>query len=89
MTRAPVVPVGLWGTDEVWPRSSRLPRFDGRRPVITVTVGPPVALTYEDPDDDTRRIMAAIVELLPPEARERRIPTEERAGPHLPARLPG
>ena len=25
MTRAPVVPIGLWGTEKVWPRSSRLP----------------------------------------------------------------
>ena len=77
-TRAPVVPVGLWGTDEVWPRSSRLPKLDARRPVITVTVGRPVTLTYDDPDDDTARIMAAIVDLLPPEARQRRIPTEEQ-----------
>ena len=41
-----------------------------------VTVGPPVPLTYGDPDADTERIMAAIVDLLPPEARQRRIPTE-------------
>ena len=25
MTGAPVVPVGLWGTEQVWPRSARLP----------------------------------------------------------------
>ena len=25
MTGAPVIPVGLWGTEKVWPRSSRLP----------------------------------------------------------------
>ena len=27
MTKAPVVPVGLWGAEKVWPRSSRLPRI--------------------------------------------------------------
>ena len=26
-TRAPVIPVGLWGTEKVWPRNSRLPRL--------------------------------------------------------------
>src|SRR5207244_8627099 len=25
MTRAPVVPIGLWGTEKVWPRSARVP----------------------------------------------------------------
>ena len=25
MTKAPVIPIGLWGTEKVWPRSSRLP----------------------------------------------------------------
>ena len=25
MTKAPVIPIGLWGTERVWPRSSRLP----------------------------------------------------------------
>ena len=36
-----------------------------------------VNLTRDDPDDDTKRIMAAIMELLPPESRVRREPTEE------------
>jgi putative phosphoserine phosphatase / 1-acylglycerol-3-phosphate O-acyltransferase len=76
LTRAPVVPVGLWGTEAVWPRSSRLPRLEGRRPIVTVTVGPPVPLTYAGPEADTQRIMAAIVDLLPPEAQQRRVPTE-------------
>jgi putative phosphoserine phosphatase/1-acylglycerol-3-phosphate O-acyltransferase len=77
MTRAPVVPVGLWGTERVWPRSARLPSFDLTRPLITVRVGSPVPLVYDDPDSDTKRIMAAIVDLLPPEARQRRTPTEQ------------
>jgi putative phosphoserine phosphatase/1-acylglycerol-3-phosphate O-acyltransferase len=76
LTRAQVIPVGLWGTERVWPRSARLPSFDLRRPLITVRVGPPVTLAYDDPDVDTRRIMAGIADLLPPEARQRRTPTE-------------
>ena len=27
MTRVPVIPVGLWGTEKVWPRSARLPNM--------------------------------------------------------------
>ncbi len=78
MTRAPVIPIGLWGTEQVWPRNARLPRIDPlRRPGVTVRVGPPVELTYDDPDTDTKRIMAALMELLPPESRQRQRPTDE------------
>jgi putative phosphoserine phosphatase/1-acylglycerol-3-phosphate O-acyltransferase len=77
-TGAPVIPVGLWGTEKVWPRSSRLPRFSlTDRPLVTATVGPPVELKYRSPDADTKRIMKAISALLPPEARRRRTPTPE------------
>ncbi len=76
-TGAPVIPVGLWGTEVVWPRSRRLPRFDfAERPTIRVRVGDPVPLRHRSLDADTKRIMAALVEQLPPEARIRRSPTE-------------
>ena len=29
MTKAPVIPIGLWGTEKVWPRSERMPRRAG------------------------------------------------------------
>ncbi len=78
MTGAPVIPIGLWGTEQVWPRSARLPRIPlGSRPSVTAVVGPPVELPHHDHDDDTKRIMAAIVDLLPPEAREEKVPTDE------------
>ncbi len=79
MTKAPVIPIGLWGTEHVWPRSARLPNVTniGNPPVVRTRVGPPVALTYDDPKADTERIIEAIVALLPPEARERRQPTPE------------
>ncbi len=77
-TRAPVIPVGLWGTEQVWPRSSRLPKLSlADRPLVTATVGEPIELKYRSPDADTRRIMKAIADLLPPEARRRRTPTAE------------
>lgn len=78
-TRAPVIPVGLWGTERVWPRSSRLPNLANLvdPPEVSATVGPPVELKYRDPGADTRRIMKAITALLPDEARRRRIPSAE------------
>jgi len=79
LTRAPVVPIGLWGTERVWPRSARLPRLFNiaDAPTVTAAVGPPVELKNRSLDADTKRIMAAIVDLLPPEARRRRTPTAD------------
>lgn len=78
MTQAPVIPLGLWGTEKVWPRSSRLPHLNPlNRPLVTVRAGPPVSLTYGDPDVDTKAIMMSIVDLLPDEAKVRHEPTPE------------
>lgn len=78
MSKAPVIPLGIWGTENVWPRSSRLPNMNPlNRPLVTVRAGPPVALAYDNPEVDTKSIMADIVELLPPEAKVRREPTPE------------
>lgn len=77
-TNAPVIPVGLWGTEKVWPRSSRLPKFSlTNRPLVTATVGAPVPLKYRSADADTKRIMKAISAVLPPEARRQHTPTDE------------
>jgi putative phosphoserine phosphatase / 1-acylglycerol-3-phosphate O-acyltransferase len=77
--RAPVIPIGLWGTEAVWPRSSKVPNVLNltNPPTIQVRVGHPVELAYDDIRADTERIMEAIMSLLPPEAREEREPTEE------------
>jgi putative phosphoserine phosphatase/1-acylglycerol-3-phosphate O-acyltransferase len=79
MTTAPVIPVGLWGTEKVWPRSSRLPNVLNITdpPEVRIRVGEPVELKYRSLDADTKRIMAAITALLPPEARRRHTPTPE------------
>jgi putative phosphoserine phosphatase/1-acylglycerol-3-phosphate O-acyltransferase len=79
MTGVPVIPVGLWGTEKVWPRSSQLPRIPvpgATKPVVTATVGKPFRVTSDDPDVATKQIMDAIVELLPAEARQPYTPTE-------------
>ncbi len=79
LSGAEVIPVGLWGTEKVWPRSSRVPKLFNvtDAPVVTATVGPAVGLKRKSVKADTKRIMAAIMDLLPPEAREPRDPTPE------------
>ncbi len=78
-TGAPVVPIGLWGTERVWPRSSKVPIMTAlpHPPRVTVTVGEPVPLELEDAVADTTALMAAIADLLPDEARMPHIPTAE------------
>ena len=78
LTGAPVIPVGLWGTEKVWPRSARVPNVLNvvTPPLVTVTVGKQVPLKHKSPKADTARIMAAITDLLPPESREPHEPTE-------------
>jgi len=79
MTGAPVIPVGLWGTERVWPRSARVPDMLNvtSRPKVTARVGDPVELKYKSPNADTKRIMKAISALLPPEGRKRHDPTPD------------
>ena len=80
MTGAPVIPVGLWGTEQVWPRSARLPNMLNitNPPKVTVRVGNPVKLKYQNPDHDTKAIMKAIMDLMPAESRKQITPTAEQ-----------
>ena len=87
-TGATVVPVGLWGTENVWPRSARLPDFTLVRhpPTITVRIGKPIPLSLTDAKADTTAIMEAISALLPPEGRVRHEPTAEELARSKPPR---
>ena len=86
MTGAPVVPVGLWGTERVWPRSARLPNVVNvlHPPAVRVRVGKPVNLALADPRVDTESIMAAIVAQLPAEAQRPYDPTPEEVARTFP-----
>jgi len=79
MTGAPVVPIGLWGSERVWPRSARVPNVTNvlRPPLVRVRVGTPVPLGLADATADTAAVMDAISALLPAEARRRHEPTAE------------
>ncbi len=78
-TGAPVIPVGLWGTEKVWPRSAKLPDVANLQhpPTVRIRVGPAVPLGLHDAAADTAVLMAAITDLLPPEARLPHQPTAE------------
>ncbi|MFT3854308.1 MAG: HAD-IB family hydrolase [Ilumatobacteraceae bacterium] len=86
MSKAPVIPIGIWGTEKVWPRSARLPNVLRvvDPPLVTVRVGAPVKLGYRSADADTKRIMTAIMDLLPAESREHREPTAAQLAATLP-----
>lgn len=80
LTGVPVIPVGLWGTERVWPRSARLPNVlnIANPPTVRIRIGPPVkGLKRTSLDADTKRIMKAIVAQLPSEARTKREPSDE------------
>lgn len=66
-TGAPVIPVGLWGTEAVWPRSSKVPLAWNvlRPPGVQVRAGPPVTLGLTDAAADTSTLLRSIEALLP------------------------
>ncbi|HEU5150880.1 MAG TPA: HAD-IB family hydrolase [Iamia sp.] len=86
MTKAPVIPIGLWGTERVWPRNARFPDVTNITdpPTVRIRVGPPVDMKHRSLDADTTRMMAAIVDLLPAAARRHREPTPEEIARALP-----
>nr|WHW29309.1 putative HAD-IB family hydrolase [uncultured bacterium] len=90
LSGAPVIPIGLWGTEQVWPRSAKLPRMTlTDRPLVTANVGTRIELGLEDPDADTKQIMQALIDLLPPEAREHRTPSPEELARTFPSGYTG
>ena len=87
-TEAPVVPIALWGTDRIWPRSHRLPRIGelvARRPVYA-KVGEPMYLKLPPGQTEnsavyhelTQQVMERIRDLLPEEVRDPAPPTQEQ-----------
>lgn len=79
-TGVPVVPIGVWGTEKVWPRSSRFPDVTNvfHPPKVRVRVGHPVELGGDDMVGDTEALMDAISSCLPKAARKHVKPTPEQ-----------
>ncbi len=89
-TGAPVLPVGLWGTERVWPRSAKTPNVTTLLdpPSISVSIGPAVELSGVDASENTESIMGAIVGQLPAEAHEFHEPTDEELARTFPSGRP-
>ena len=91
MSGAPVIPMGLWGTEKVWPRNAKIPNLWNVTdpPDVRIRVGAPVPLGLADPGIDTDHLMAAIVDLLPPEAHEWHEPTADQLAAAMPSNRKG
>ncbi len=87
-TGVPVVPVGIWGTERVWPRSARVPNMANlaHPPKVRVRIGRSLDISGSDAHDETERLMSAISALLPKEARKRHEPTAEELRRSYPPR---
>jgi len=87
-TGSPVVPIGLWGTEKVWPRNASLPSFDPtNRPEVSATIGEPLVLLDTDQArENTATIMTAISELLPDVARKPYNPTADELAATIPSK---
>ncbi len=83
----PVVPVAVWGTEAVWPRSSRMPNMVNllHPPTVHVRMGDPLTLDSGDPHADTERLMTAIAALLPEELRRPHEPSPQELALTVPA----
>jgi putative phosphoserine phosphatase/1-acylglycerol-3-phosphate O-acyltransferase len=89
--KVPIIPLGLWGTENVWPRSSRLPNLLNvtSPPQITIRVGEALTMNSKSPGPDTKRLMTAISALLPEESRLKRTPTDEELRRSYPSSYKG
>jgi putative phosphoserine phosphatase/1-acylglycerol-3-phosphate O-acyltransferase len=81
MSGAPVIPMGLWGTEAVWPRRARVPLVWNLLdpPTVRVQVGKPVRLRSGDDRVALRSVMRAIEKLLPPPGQRPRPTTADIA----------
>jgi putative phosphoserine phosphatase / 1-acylglycerol-3-phosphate O-acyltransferase len=72
----PIIPLGVWGTESVWPRKSKVPLVwnVAKPPKVVLRAGPPVTLarTKSSASNDLDAVMTAIMNLLPEESRVRR-----------------
>jgi putative phosphoserine phosphatase/1-acylglycerol-3-phosphate O-acyltransferase len=95
-SNATVIPIGLWGTEKVWPRNAKLPDVlnVSNPPLVSIKVGAPVELnrsgaSNEIVEANTRAIMEAISALLPPESRDEVTPTDEQLRATFPSSYAG
>lgn len=59
-TGAPIVPIGAWGTDRVWPTSRPWPLLRRRRPPVVIAIGQPIRPDGLSVDELKCRVRAAL-----------------------------
>jgi putative phosphoserine phosphatase / 1-acylglycerol-3-phosphate O-acyltransferase len=93
MTGAPIIPLGVWGTENVWPRNAKIPNLFqfNDSPKVLLRFGSPIEFDTRAYDSHleerevsekvirahTNEIMQAIMDLLPEESRIERTVTAE------------
>ena len=84
---APLIPVGIWGTENAWPRNRSVPYILNLAdpPTVRIVVGEPYRPASSDVAEATDELMTAIVGLLPAEASERRTPTADELAATFPS----
>jgi putative phosphoserine phosphatase / 1-acylglycerol-3-phosphate O-acyltransferase len=84
----PVIPLGVWGTELVWPRKSKVPLVwnVAKPPKVLLRAGPAVSLarTKSSLSSDLDSVMSAIMDLLPDESRVRREVSESELAATVP-----
>ena len=84
---APLVPVGLWGTEKAWPRNRSVPYVLNLAdpPTVRVAIGEPYRPATDDLELATTELMQKISDLLPEEARRRHEPSAAELAATYPA----
>jgi putative phosphoserine phosphatase / 1-acylglycerol-3-phosphate O-acyltransferase len=93
---APVVPIGIWGTERIWPRNARLPDLGTLKEKVLARVGEPIYLKAPPGDEEnketldrlTQQVMDRISDLLPDEVRNPEPPSPEQLAAANPPGMP-
>lgn len=64
MTGAPVVPIGVTGTNEIWPLGKAVPRLRLRRPTVRLSIGRTMEASRTSLDEFTAELATRIAELV-------------------------
>ena len=93
---APVIPIALWDTEHIWPRSARLPNVAMIGETVHARVGEPMWLKAPAGEEEDKalldalatQVMDRISELLPDEVRAPGPPSPEELSAATPPKVP-
>ena len=93
---APVIPIALWDTEHMWPRSERVPDLAMIKRTVSARIGEPLWLKASEGEEEderlfdtlTRHVMERIAELLPNDVRAPAQPTADQITAASPPSIP-